>query len=280
MAGGLAGTLTSAIRRMAKRATDAIDRTARSLGRKGSSDSEEADAANERDAAESAQDFDRTAREAAGDRVRKDLYRTTRLDRVWRAIVETAKRALSAANRWRRKLTRTGPAKAAMIGAGAVGGLMAVSAAIEFAVPRRDHPAPPPDFAMNGGGVPVEIDIPPPIPQNAFAPIDLPALEQEFRILRERFDRPALFASIHRERFDLDTADLPPAIEIAAAAPAAVAVIEGGSTHTETTTVGQLYAAMPEARDQIEEAVRHNPESGIRVDIDVGTEFATIRISM
>lgn len=125
----------------------------------------------------------------------------------------------------------------------------------------------------------VDIDIPPPLPDISPPPDDLTLSGDEFDALVSRLDISSLsLAALGRERVDLDVSDLPPLVAAAAAAPVEVSMRRGNATSSVTTTVQQLYETMPEARDQIEEHVRDNGGSGLHVDINVGTDFATIRI--
>jgi hypothetical protein len=235
---------------------------------------EEAREAADRELQEGEREASRTATDAAVKEARDGASKPRGLDPVTQWLVDQCNKAYNFLEKlWKRASRALG--KKVAIAAGAAGGLMAISAAVEYGLPSNKAPIPAPQPSP----VVVDIDIPPPLPAEIWdSPVDIAMVEDDFRLAASQFDARSLLDKLRIERFDLDTSDLPEPIVFVAAARASVAVTENNSTQTVQTTVGQLYQDWPEAQAEIEDAVSHNQGSDIHVDIDVGTEFATISI--
>jgi hypothetical protein len=240
------------------------------------------DAAN-RDLREVAAETSKSFSDEAGEQARKRVFKGGEINRFDRWGMKQVQELFDLAEKWRKKIIKAwSPAKVA-VSAGAAVGIAAIAAAGAYwSVAPSPNPPPAPDVVSTEAGYVVDIDIPPPLPD--IPPPDLTLSGDEFDALVSRLDISSLsLAALGRERADLDVSDLPPVamplwVAAAAAAPVEVSMRQGNATSSVTTTVQQLYETVPEARDQIEEHVRDNGGSGLHVDINVGTDFATIRI--
>lgn len=282
---GVRSTINDLVNRLFKRGADSAEKSGDTLGHlSGRGSEDEAIAENARHLEEGAAEADKALHKEAGKQARKGLFKATGIDRPTRWGMDLMHKAFDAIGKAYNRLIKTvTPAKVA-VGAGAVGGLMAMSAAIDYAIPARDPP-PRRDVVALDSGFPVVIDIPSPLPDISPFPTDLVTSDEEFAAVLARLEIAIARLDVEalldpgREQVVLDTAPLPPRVELYAGARIPISVLNGRDSRTGTTTVGELYQAMPEARGQIEQHFEESRGANLQVNITVKAEFASISIT-
>lgn len=264
-------TITNAAYKLFKRFTRSADKAVEDPDGPNQDAADTADRELKEGAAESGKSYS----DEAGKQARKRVSNWGELHPAERWCIDRINELFNLAEKWRKGITKSWkPVKVAL----AVGAAATIaSLAAELPGPAPQPAPPPPDTVVVNGD-----DIPPPPPDNLPPPDTLTM--DEFDALASRLNfSPYSLAALGRERVDLDVSDIstvtmPPLVAAWADAPVEVSTHRGNETYSDTTTVQELYEAMPESHDQIEEAVRENGGSGIHVDIDVRTEFANISI--
>lgn len=296
MAGGFAKTIAETYAKLIKRFTRSAEEAVRDQTGPNQDAVDAAQRELERGAAEARSD----SLKGAYDSVRNRMVKGSGLNRLERWFVNLMHKAFDAVGRLGKWLSKKLTAGKVALTAGAVAGIAAVAASLQYAAPPRDPPPASDPVAANGSftldsGYVVDIDIPPPIPNIPppdidFAPMgtDIAMDEGEFGALLGALGIPSLEA-MGRERVDLNTADLPPPVEFPAplraiaAAPVQVEVTRDGQVTGGTTTVQQIYEAVPQVREELVEQAtqQHADRGGIQFrDIRVTSEVGSITIKM